>query len=82
MLQAKESKEEAGKARKARGEEMTNEIDQHIAWLKQYIGGMSESNWKDMRLRADRQLEELSAALSVTRPDRTSLLTTPQETKT
>ncbi len=35
-------------------------ISQHIGWLKQYIAGMTEANWADMRLRAERQLESLS----------------------
>jgi len=32
-------------------------VSQHIGWLKQYIQGMDETNWKDMRLRAERQLD-------------------------
>lgn len=41
------------------------EISQHVGWLKQYIDGMDETNWRDMRLHAERQLEKLSAALSL-----------------
>lgn len=38
-------------------------VRQHIAWLEQFIGGMTDANWKDMKLRAERQLEQLSEAL-------------------
>jgi hypothetical protein len=56
-------------------QEPPHPITQHLAWLKQYVEGMDESNWKDMRLRAERQLEQISADLDVrfatdTRPDR------------
>lgn len=34
-------------------------IDQHIGCLKQYVEGMTEANWRDMRLHAERQLERL-----------------------
>ena len=37
---------------------------QHIAWLEQFIGGMTDANWKDMRLRAERQLEQLSGVVA------------------
>jgi hypothetical protein len=49
-----------------KGQEMLElaTITQHIAWLKQYVEGMDEYNWKDMRLRAERQLESLSEALA------------------
>lgn len=39
-------------------------ISEHIGWLKQYIAGMNSENWEDMRLRAERQLHELSAAVT------------------
>ena len=39
-------------------------VRQHIAWLEQFIGGMTDANWKDMRLRAERQLEQLSGAVA------------------
>ena len=39
------------------------DVIQHIGWLKQYLGNMTEDNWRDMKLRAERQLEELSTAL-------------------
>ncbi len=42
------------------------EISQHIGWLKQYVEGMTADNWRDMQLRAERQLEQLATA--VTRP--------------
>ena len=42
---------------------MTDKISQHIGWLKQYIEGMTAANWADMRLRADRQLAQLSKDL-------------------
>jgi hypothetical protein len=35
-------------------------VNQHIGWLKQYIIGMGLGNWEGMRLRAERQLEQLS----------------------
>jgi hypothetical protein len=44
---------------------------EHIAWLKQYVLGMNENNWCDMRLRAIRQFEKLDAALQ----------SSPQETR-
>jgi hypothetical protein len=34
---------------------------EHIAWLRQYIDGMTADNWQDMKLRASRQLETLAA---------------------
>ena len=34
-------------------------IRQHVGWLKIYMGNMTEANWRDMRLHAERQLEEL-----------------------
>lgn len=40
---------------------MSGTPSQHIGWLKQFIAGMDESNWRDMKLRAERQLEELAA---------------------
>ena len=42
---------------------MTDKISQHIGWLKQYVEGMTAANWQDMRLRADRQLAQLSKDL-------------------
>jgi len=47
----------------ARLKQTQSPITQHIAWLKQYIDGMNKSNWKDMRLRAERQLEQISSDL-------------------
>lgn len=50
------------------------EVRQHIAWLFQYVQGMNERNWHDMKLRAERQLEQLSLAFpgpSDTSTDRT-----------
>lgn len=44
------------------------EIEVHVGWLKFYIERMDATNWKDMRLRAERQLESLATALS--RPQR------------
>ena len=41
----------------------SNELNQHIAWLKQYVEGMTAANWQDMRLRAERQLEQISKDL-------------------
>jgi hypothetical protein len=38
-------------------------IDQHIGWLKMYVGMTDESNWRDMRLLSERQLERLSEAV-------------------
>ncbi len=37
---------------------------QHIGWLKQFVQGMTDANWKDMQLRAERQLETFSAAIT------------------
>lgn len=44
-------------------EKTMTEIRQHVGWLKQYVHGASQDNWRDMMLRAERQLEDLSAAL-------------------
>jgi hypothetical protein len=41
----------------------SSNLDQHIAWLKQYVEGMTAANWQDMRLRAERQLEQISKDL-------------------
>src|SRR5881396_3881865 len=38
---------------------------QHVGWMKQFILGMDESNWRDMQIRAVRQLDHLSADLSL-----------------
>ena len=38
----------------------TYELSQHIGWLKQYVALMDETNWRDMRLRCERQLNEMS----------------------
>lgn len=35
-------------------------VNQHIGWLKMYVIGMDENNWRDMRDRAELQLERLS----------------------
>lgn len=35
-------------------------VNQHIGWLKQYVFGMDENNWRDMRDRAESQLKQLS----------------------
>jgi hypothetical protein len=43
------------------------EVDQHIGWLKMYLDSMSERNWRDMRLYADRQLGRLEATLDAIR---------------
>jgi len=48
---------------RAMTEPSADTISQHIGWLKQYIIGMTDANWADMRVRAERQLHELSAAL-------------------
>lgn len=37
------------------------EMSQHIGWLKQFVQGMDENNWRDMKLRAERQLEQIAA---------------------
>lgn len=44
-------------------EQAREEIQQHIGWLKMYVEGMSPENWRDMRLRCERQIEQLSAAM-------------------
>lgn len=41
--------------------ERETEIRQHLGWLQSYILGMTEANWADMRLRAERQLHQLAA---------------------
>lgn len=38
------------------------EISQHIGWLKQYLAGMTEHNWRDMWMLAEWQLDALAAA--------------------
>lgn len=42
-----------------------SEASQHIGWLKQFIYGMTPENWRDMKLRAERQLDELSKSVSL-----------------
>jgi hypothetical protein len=42
---------------------LSPEVEQHLSWLHQYIAGMTDANWEDMRLRAERQLAELRALL-------------------
>lgn len=37
-----------------------SETQQHIGWLKQYLGGMTAENWKDMRDLAIRQVDDLA----------------------
>ena len=44
--------------------EAREHVDQHIAWLAGYIELMTESNWRDMRLHCERQLDELRADLA------------------
>lgn len=39
-------------------------LDQTIAWLNQFIRGMTAENWRDMRLQAERQLDDLPAAIA------------------
>lgn len=34
-------------------------VRQHIGWLKIYLAEMSEENWRDLKLRCERQLDEL-----------------------
>jgi hypothetical protein len=41
-------------------------VNQHIGWLRQYITGMSPDNWRDMQVRAERQLEQLSDEINKT----------------
>lgn len=55
-----------------RGE--VGETEQHIAWLRQYLTGMTSDNWCDMKLRAERQLDSLASALS--RPNQAPVETT------
>lgn len=43
-----------------------SETKQHIGWLKQYLGGMTAENWKDMRDHALGQVNLLSDHLSRT----------------
>lgn len=38
-------------------------VNQHIGWLKQYLLGMDETNWRDMQAHAERQLESLSSEI-------------------
>lgn len=34
-------------------------LNQHIGWLKIYVECMTERNWRDMRLRIERQMDML-----------------------
>lgn len=45
-------------------EAIGREIDQHVAWLNQYIFGMNDDNWRDMKMRAERQITQLASAFS------------------
>lgn len=39
-------------------------MDEHIGWLKQFVLGMDASNWRDMKLRLERQLEQFDRSLT------------------
>lgn len=39
-------------------------VKQHVGSLKQFVFGMNDMNWIDMKLRAERQLVEFSTLLS------------------
>ncbi len=45
------------------------EITQHLAWLNVYARDMTEDNWIDMRLRIERQLEDMETRISLTMQD-------------
>ncbi len=40
--------------------EKAKEIRQHLGWLTQYAEMMDETNWRDMKLRIEKQLRELA----------------------
>lgn len=43
--------------------ELKYEIKQHLGWLRSYVEQMDANNWRDMRLRCEQQLTQLSTAL-------------------
>lgn len=43
-----------------------SETEEHLGWLKQYLGAMTAENWKDMRDYAERQVDQLSVHLART----------------
>jgi hypothetical protein len=43
--------------------EADTKIRQHIYWLRLFANEMSESNWRDMRLQIQRQLDRLTKEL-------------------
>jgi hypothetical protein len=38
-----------------------NELRQHLSWLRTYVEEMTPDNWRDMKLRAERQLGKIDA---------------------
>lgn len=34
-------------------------LQEHVGWLRLYVADMTEANWRDMKLRCERQLDEL-----------------------
>lgn len=41
-----------------------DEVQQHINWIAGYIAVMDESNWRDIKLRCERQIDELKRDLA------------------
>jgi hypothetical protein len=41
-------------------DEAYNEVQEHLSWLRLYVHDMSESNWRDMQLRLERQINRLA----------------------
>ena len=39
-------------------------LGQTISWLNQFVRGMTADNWRDMKLQAERQLDDLPAAVA------------------
>ena len=44
---------------------MPNEVEQHIAWMRQYLAMMNERNWRDMQTYLERQLDQLEPLLGL-----------------
>lgn len=57
------AKRQIPEMREQKMEKAANIIDQHLGWLKMFICGMNEKNWRDNRLYAERQLEHLCTDL-------------------
>lgn len=45
--------------------EAMERVQQHLAWMRLYVEEMTEADWKDMRDRMARQLDEIKTDLAI-----------------